>query len=431
MSHPYLREVLDSFSLDVSEMRAIAARFCDTLERGLAGEACCLKMLPSYIGLPTGRESGVFMTIDMGGSNLRCTKFRLHDGRAEKLSETKHKLVDPQGAYNLISADADADKLFDFIADAVASQLEPGEELPLGNTFSFPCRQEGINEAYLVYWTKEIATRGVEGQNINKLLEAALRRRNVPVHPVAVLNDTVGTLLVALYQYPQADVGSIMGTGQNTCYLEYHHPITGGPMIVNIESGNYDVALPFTAYDRETDRRSNQPGVQLFEKMVAGRYIGDLVRRVLLDLCEHGALFAANPGPARAVLHGDFTALMVERVILEVAYAVELFSCSEADALAAAEAARAVLRRNARLIVSTYLGILFHQEEGEGQEIHREHVIAIDGTIFEKMPGVSAQMEEALWEVLGDAASLIQFRLVKDGSGLGAAIAAAVATHQS
>ncbi len=424
-----INKVLESFQLDRHNILRIAGLFRDTLEAGLRGEKTCLKMLPSYIGKPTGREQGVFMTMDMGGTNLRCTKFKIHEGRFEKLSEIKEKLISKEKGYNLTKADVDAKQLFDFMSDCVKSITEPGESLFLGNTFSFPCRQEGINDAYLIHWTKEIATKGVEGQNINKLLANALKDKNLDIEPVVILNDTVGTLLVAMYSYQEADVGSIMGTGHNTCYLENNHPINGGKMIVNLESGNYNVGLPVTTYDESIDRNSQMPGAQLLEKMVSGYYMGSLLKEVCKDLYENKALFQDAGVDTKAFFDQSFNALMVENFILYPYKTSDQYNCSVEDAEIIKAVAEAILKRTVRLVVATFIGILFHQEKA-GERVKGKHIIAIDGTIYEKMPKAPMLMEEAFSDALGQDSENIQVQLVKDGSGLGAAIAAAVATSQ-
>ena len=47
----------------------------------------------------------------------------------------------------------------------------------------------------------------------------------------------------------------------------------------------------FSAYDDIVDRNSVNPGKQRFEKMIAGMYLGEIVRLVLLDLCKQGIVF--------------------------------------------------------------------------------------------------------------------------------------------
>lgn len=55
------------------------------------------------------------------------------------------------------------------------------KELPLGFTFSFPCRQVGLDRAILTNWTKGFKCEGVEGNDIVKLLHEAIVRRGVRI----------------------------------------------------------------------------------------------------------------------------------------------------------------------------------------------------------------------------------------------------------
>ncbi len=424
-----IQNVINDFEVDAEGMLRIATLFKETMEKSLNGEKTCLKMLPSYIGKPTGKEHGTFMTIDMGGTNFRCTKYKISNGNFEKVSEIKEKLINKEKNYDLTKSDSDEKQLFGFMAECMAKLVEPGETLYLGNTFSFPCRQEGINDSYLIQWTKEITTSGVEGQNINKLLEHALKEKNINVKPVAILNDTVGTLLVAMYSYQSADIGSIMGTGHNTCYLENNHPLNGQRMIVNIESGNYNVGLPVTKYDERIDKNSQIPGAQLLEKMVSGYYMGSLLKEVCQDLYKNKAIFTSEDVDVDAFFSQNFNALMVENFILYPSNTREQYNCTLEDADIIKKISEAILKRTVRLVAVSHMGILFHQENN-GTSVNNKHVIAIDGTIYEKMPKAPKLMEEAFKDALGDDASNIEIRLVKDGSGLGAAIAAAFAVTQ-
>lgn len=56
--------------------------------------------------------------------------------------------------------------------------------LPLGFTFSFPCRQEGLDKAILTTWTKGFKCEGVEGNDIVKLLHEAIERRGVGFYSI-------------------------------------------------------------------------------------------------------------------------------------------------------------------------------------------------------------------------------------------------------
>lgn len=54
---------------------------------------------------------------------------------------------------------------------------------------------------------------------------------------------------------------------------------------------NEHLVLPRTNYDVEIDNNSPRPGQQAFEKMIAGYYLGEVFRLVLLDLHSQGQLF--------------------------------------------------------------------------------------------------------------------------------------------
>src|SRR5690606_12102219 len=54
---------------------------------------------------------------------------------------------------------------------------------------------------------------------------------------------------------------------------------------------NERLVLPVTKYDDLIDRESENVGGQIFEKMISGMYLGDIVRHVLLDMVSNGELF--------------------------------------------------------------------------------------------------------------------------------------------
>ena len=50
-------------------------------------------------------------------------------------------------------------------------------------------------------------------------------------------------------------------------------------------------------YDNEVDKGSINVGKQRYEKMMAGMYLGELVRYILLDLCRKGIVFTKDALP--------------------------------------------------------------------------------------------------------------------------------------
>lgn len=98
-------------------------------------------------------------------------------------------------------------------------------------------------------------------------------------------------------------IGGIFGTGCNAAYMEDCGSIPklahmnlppDTPMAINCEWGAFDnegLVLPRTPYDETIDKDSPRPGQQAFEKMIAGLYLGELFRLVLMDLHKEGHIF--------------------------------------------------------------------------------------------------------------------------------------------
>jgi hexokinase len=428
----FLRETCGSIDPGAEDLRQAAAKLEAAMRAGLAGQGGSLKMLPSFISRPTGEERGEAVAVDFGGTNVRILTVRLDGGRVECGRQSSFSLKDPDRGYDFTGAETRGEELFDFIARRLAETVAGGGDLSLGHTFSFPCRQEGLNRAVLIQWTKEIRTGGVEGRDVTPLLEDALRRQGLDnVHPRAVINDTVGTLLAAAYRWRNVDIGSICGTGHNTCYLEPAHPLTGKPMIVNMESGNFD-GIRLSAFDREVNEASVYPGAQLLEKQVSGAYLGEIVVTVLLKMVAERLLPAGRRSWDRGTLTGiDLTRVLQDgpdggntKGVAEERLALDGASPEQLQAIRAV--VRSVTGRSALLVGATYAGILHYLDP----KLEREHVIAIDGSLYEHLPGYDAGIRAGLEAVLGPRTAAVSTRLIKDGSGIGAAIAAVVAEGQ-
>lgn len=114
----------------------------------------------------------------------------------------------------------------------------------------------------------------------------------------ALINDTTGTLIASAYTDEKVRIGCIFGTGCNAAYMENCGSIPklahmnlppDTPMAINCEWGAFDnegKVLPRTKYDITIDQDSPRPGQQAFEKMIAGLYLGEVFRLVMVDLHE-------------------------------------------------------------------------------------------------------------------------------------------------
>lgn len=426
-----LADIEAQLTVPVSLLQDIATRFQTAMHDGLAGKPSSLKMLPSFMGIPSGQEQGTVVAVDFGGTNVRILLIELHGvGQITIIEKRIFPLKDKGGKYDYTAASVSGMQLFEFIARNIAEIAPPtGNLYPMGHTFSFPCSQYGVNTAKLISWTKEFKTAGVEGQNIGELMQAALDQQGLGhIRAQAIINDTTGTLLMAAFTDSTTDIGAICGTGHNSCYVEPNHPLTHQPMIVNMESGNFG-QIPQTNYDSWLDANSEKPGEQRLEKMVSGRYLGEIVRLIVSELVKVGYLGAASENIQKPYLltTEDISVMLADHTqdlegvagIAASRWGMSSLVLNERTALKTI--AGLVVTRSARLVAATWAGVLYKIDP----ELKRRHTIAVDGSLYEKMPGYAEGLAQAMKDVLGDAANQVTIRLSKDGSGIGAAIAAA------
>jgi len=418
------QDIITEFTIDSDRLHEIAGDFRYDLRKGLEDvNQSSLRMLKSYVGLPTGDEQGEYLALDFGGTNVRVLRIKLlGHGKFEVVKKVAQPLRKP-GEYDYVGEGSTAEEMFGFIAGLVDEAIEGDHTTKylLGHTFSFPSEQTNLYNAKLIIWTKEFATKGVEGQVVNDLLKKALQAKGITnVEPTAVINDTVAVLLAAAYKQPNVYIGSIYATGHNTCYLEPFEGQAQEPMILNLESGGFSKIIP-NRFDLEFDKQSEKPGEQRLEKMVSGRYMGELFGMAMAELLgEKGRKY-------------DFTSIDMSNIILDestarkdVAAIIKEHTGKELtgdDLTDVQQLASTIVVRSARAVTATYVGIIW-QMAGE-KPVQEQHV-AIDGSVYEKMPLAKENIMRALYELLGDDAPKVDTVLENGGSGLGAAIAAAM-----
>ncbi|MHB1403967.1 MAG: hexokinase family protein [Desulfitobacteriaceae bacterium] len=430
-----LSELEKELSLSQSELINIAYSFQEHMEQGLSGRVRSLKMFPSYLQAPSSHETGVFLALDFGGSNVRVSIVELKGaGKFREFSWLARPLSDPASGRDYRAETVTAEELFDLLAGIIQEVLtnctsnplttvSPPEIIPLGFAFSFPYHQRKIDQGILLNWNKEVKTSGVVGKDVGHLLSAALARRGLGsvVRPTAIINDTVATFLTAAYQDPSVDIASIIGTGHNTCYLEQKAPGFDAPVIINTESGNFSAA-PETAYDQRLDQKSDNPGEQRFEKKLSGKYLGELFRQIVLDFSHRGLLGTLNNLPTRwnrpySVSGKDLALILTE----EDTHSLLVQGDDEYFALK--QIAHILTKRSARLVAASLTGVVRHLDP----HLDKRHTVAIDGSLYQGMPGYAQELTAALSEALESKVGLVTVKLSAGGSLTGAAIAAALA----
>ena len=78
-------DIIQEFTVNGEQLHEIAADFRYDLVKGLENpKESSLRMLKSYVGLPTGKETGEYLALDFGGTNVRVLRIRLEgEGKFE------------------------------------------------------------------------------------------------------------------------------------------------------------------------------------------------------------------------------------------------------------------------------------------------------------------------------------------------------------
>lgn len=486
--------VAGEFEYSKEDVNRGVKAFIQQMDEGLGKNGATMSQIPTYVtAVPNGTEKGIYMAVDLGGTNFRVCSIQLHGNSTFSLTQSKvaipKDLMVAKTSHELFSFLAKQIQLFlkthhddhyNSHTERRASMVGFGgfkdeEIFSLGFTFSFPVQQSGINKGTLIRWTKGFDIQDAIGKDVCALLQKEIDALGLPVRVAALVNDTVGTLMARSYTSPgktRTLLGAIFGTGTNGAYVEKLHKITKlkqmskkdaggidestGEMIINTEWGSFDnhlSVLPSTPYDRDLDRESVNPGIQMFEKLVSGMFLGEILRRAIVALVEdkavplfsdedssrndiHSTTSIADDSPIYkqwgldtsflSITAGDTgTGLKVTRQTLDNDYGVSAASAEDAEAVRLIAAA--IGKRAARLSAVAIAAVVITTGSLEEDDVVD---IGVDGSLVEFYPNFEDYIREALREVpeIGpQGEKRIRIGIAKDGSGVGAALIALVA----
>ncbi|KAK4141134.1 uncharacterized protein C8A04DRAFT_39364 [Dichotomopilus funicola] len=283
-------------------------------------------MLPSYNSqLPTGRESGQFLALDIGGSTLRVALVELRGAAAGGPSEggAESQIV----RLDSFKIDSSVRSLrgmqfFDWIAERIhrtvakdsARGHSPDLPLLMGLAWSFPIEQTSSKGGKLSAMGKGfLANEGLVGQDLGEIIKSACQKCGLYVELSAIVNDSSAALLAEAYSTPSTRFSLILGTGVN---IAAHLPVStidqpkfgdrpsswhekASHVIVNTELGmfGHDI-LPFTRWDKLLKADHPRPDFQPLEQMVSGMYLGEICRLALVEAVQSTGVFGGKLPPS-------------------------------------------------------------------------------------------------------------------------------------
>lgn len=250
--------------IESSDYKEIKKAFIDELKKTFFGEHTSLSYLKHYLPEKPLIDRGIVQGIVIGGTNYIVS--------VEDIQEDGRRLVlDKRTGVLPIMKD---DKTFiSFLQDHLDERA-----LAVGVNFGFPLEPifgpHGELDGKLITGTKEHKFDWLIGTNIGDAVRKARREMFVGKAtnwdiPVSVANDTV---CLTLAGDGTEDGSMIAGTGFNIGIKQQEGNKT---MIINLETGNFDKFEPTQAI-KVIDACSDQPGRNLFEKMISGKYLAEV-----------------------------------------------------------------------------------------------------------------------------------------------------------
>lgn len=275
-------------------MEPLLDSFLKAMGQGLEGnEESSLKMIPTYTEVVSTLAVGEpVIVLDAGGTNFRtCLVTFCEDGTPR--IEDFRKVSMPG-----VKEEVSEQQFFSTFADEVERLIDKSDKI--GFCFSYAAAITPDHDGIPLVFSKEIKAPQVIGKKVGASLLAELARRGYDVSKkkVAVLNDTVATLLAGQSVKSEvpysAYVGFILGTGTNTAYVEKNAAIKkisiqdDRSQIINIESGNFDFCP--SELDRQFFNATKHPEQYHLEKMISGAYLGPLSTMLIEKAIEEGIL---------------------------------------------------------------------------------------------------------------------------------------------
>ncbi|XP_043997526.1 hexokinase-2-like [Gambusia affinis] len=434
-----VEEVLEPFRLSDENLKEISNLLLGDMIKGLSKNSegsASVKMFQSHVTeRPNGTEEGDFLALDLGGTKLRVFHVKVTEGK-RKLKDKEEKIPEEKKK-------GSGEELFDYIVECLSeflvSQNLTGQTLPLGFSFSFPCNQETLEKSILKKWTKGFQCSGVEGKDVAELLKQAIKRKGgLNIDPIFMVNDAVATMMG--FEDQNCEIGMIIGTGTNACYMEEMKNIEDGKegqTCINTEwcafgdDGSLDKFR--TNFDKDLDINSENKGEHIVEKMISGKYLGEIVRLVLKELKEKKLLFKGKESEALRALdtkdmfETKFISMIEEpdsglenakKILTKLGLMYDLV-----DASVVRLVCKTISSRSAHLC-AVALATMANRIRANRGLPHLEITVGMDGSVYNLHPTFSVKLKEALRSLSPECN--INIKTKENASGIGAAMVAAV-----
>ncbi|KAJ1857630.1 Hexokinase-3 [Coemansia sp. RSA 1822] len=373
----FLDLVTKSFAVSDDVLNTLVTRVHAELFRGLASNTSRtseLLMKPSFIRPPLARPSSVSLGMSISGSRIRITSICV-DAKST-----------PTRSHTQVFTMHEHQSVFDFAAYCVREFVQhhklDSSSLPLGVTI-VPSESTEYTELH--------------SSDAGRKLCAAFVRSHLNVHVTAITRGAVSALVASRIK-KSTRVAAVFDGGVDVAYVEQLGQVSklrvsdetkSSLVAIDTDIGNFGSrynALPVTMWDRRVDRESNNSG-RVFEKLVGGRYLGELVRNLIVDMIDQRLLFTKCNVQEISVPYSLHTAYMGpiidELGAVDAVFAAEFgINCSESDRRIIRTLCSIVMARAARVAGAVLAAVVLKAKADADDSV----TVVLSGTVFDANP---------------------------------------------
>ncbi|KAL8701615.1 MAG: hypothetical protein Q9224_000420 [Gallowayella concinna] len=429
-----LKEVQGLFEqqLRVESLLLLSRKLQAEFKQRLQSSPQC--MLPSHnYTLPTGKEHGTYLALEVGGSTLRVALVDL-DGRSSSTHSLRIRRIVTSTIDNRVR-DLRGLAFFDWIAGKIGEMLAADREacdhmqlkepLPMGIAWSFPIES-----------------------NLNIRLDA-------------IVNDSSAAVLSRAYVDSSTRLAVILGTGLNAAI---HLPVSSlheskfgsrqfptnvetTHVLVNTELSMFGKhAFRVTRWDEYLNAHHILPDYQPMEYLLAGGYMGEIVRLIIVEAVETAGLFGGRLPPSLSIpfVLDTRTLAAFEADVYPNLSASCIYFQKEYDLPAAPtwgemnfirQVILSVSRRSQGYFTAAIhaLSSLLHDLDHRLLENGLDHIcIGCDGSVINKYPGYMGRCQALLDQLVHieqDGRKRVVLESATESAVLGAGVAVAMANE--
>ncbi|KAJ2549590.1 hypothetical protein EV175_004388 [Coemansia sp. RSA 1933] len=309
-----LEDIAFRFDVKESHLMDIADDVHGFLARGLENEKeskdppCLVSYIKSEItqDIREAEKSEMIalgMTINTTANRIKIASVQFVQGAPDAINKQVFYLPDKE---TLTPA-----KLFEDAATHVAQFInthgivpEPGQPpLCMGVTIDLPLEETSKSGGHVI--SSSLACHRMLGNvDLAHTLNSAMLKKHLPVKVTSTTNCVIGTMVAAQHRFHSTCIALILNHGINASYYEKAARI---PKISGTELGNSDARVAInteiarygenssvlspTMWDHRIDRESSNTGSHTFEKLVADKYLGEIVRNLITDFMDSLLIF--------------------------------------------------------------------------------------------------------------------------------------------